>query len=96
MLNRRSLLMAAAGTAAGSGGAFAQDQAQVTTGVGTFEAHHYRFPPRASRPLHPSGTPLSEDIWVTHPDYTFVRAEVHGYLRNPSGFGRYELVEFDA
>ena len=69
---------------------------QVTTRVGTFDAHHYRFPPRASRPLHPSGTPLSEDIWVTHPDYTFVRAEVHGYLRNPSGFGRYELVEFEA
>ncbi len=68
---------------------------RVTTGVGTFQAHHYRFPPRPERALHPSGTPLSEDIWVTHPDYTFVRAEVHGYLRNPSGFGRYELVEFD-
>ena len=68
---------------------------RVTTGVGTFDAHHYRFPPRPDRPLHSSGIPLSEDVWVTHPDYTFVRAEVHGYLRNPSGFGRYELVELD-
>ena len=43
---------------------------RVTTGAGTFDAHHYRFPPSPGRPLHPSGTPLSEDIWVTHPDYT--------------------------
>ena len=68
---------------------------RVTTPVGTFEAHHYRFPPMPDRPLHPSGTPLSEDVWVTHPDYTFVRAEVHGYLRNRTGYGRYELVEFE-
>ena len=69
---------------------------RVTTGVGTFDAHHYRFPAIRPNSLHPSGTPTSEDIWVTHPDYTFVRAEVHGYLKNPTGFGRYELVEFDA
>lgn len=69
---------------------------RVTTGAGTFDAHHYRFPSRPDATVHPSGTPRSEDIWVTHPDYTFVRAEVHGYLKNPSGFGRYELVEFDA
>ena len=68
---------------------------QVTTPVGTFEAHHYRFPPMPDRPIHPSGTPLSQDVWVTHPDYTFVRAEVRGYLRNRTGFGRYELVEFE-
>ena len=68
---------------------------RVATGGGTFDAHHYRFPPRPDRPLHPSGTPLSQDVWVTHPDYTFVRAEVHGYLKNRSGFGRYELVEFE-
>lgn len=47
---------------------------RVTTRVGTFEAHHYRFPSRPGRTLHPSGTPLSEDIWVTHPDYTQRRA----------------------
>ena len=69
---------------------------RVTTGVGTFDAHHYRFPSIRPESTHPSGTPTSEDIWVTHPDYTFVRAEVHGYLKNPTGFGRYELVEFDA
>lgn len=68
---------------------------RVTTPVGTFEAHHYRFPPMPDRPIHPSGTPLSQDVWVTHPDYTFVRAEVRGYLRNRTGFGRYELVEFE-
>ncbi len=70
-------------------------QERITTVAGDFDAHHYRFPPKPDRPLHLSGTPLSEDVWVTHPDYMFVRAEVHGYLRNPSGFGRYELVELD-
>jgi hypothetical protein len=69
---------------------------RVTTRAGTFDAHHYRFPVDSAAALHPSGTPRSEDIWCTHPDFTFVRAEVHGYLRNPTGFGRYELVEFEA
>jgi len=70
---------------------------RVSTVVGDIDAHHYRFrfPPRSDRPLHSSGTPLGEDLWVTHPDYTFVRAEVYGYLKNTTGFGRYELVELD-
>jgi hypothetical protein len=68
---------------------------KVTTGAGTFDAHHYRFPPKPGPSAHPSGTPQSEDIWVTHPDFTFIRAEVRGYLRNTSGFGRYELVELE-
>ncbi|MCB2109349.1 MAG: hypothetical protein KDE14_16690 [Rhodobacteraceae bacterium] len=67
----------------------------IKTAVGTFDAHHYRFPPKPGAPTHANGTPTSEDIWVTHPDYTFVRAEVHGYLKNKTGFGRYELVEFE-
>ncbi len=67
----------------------------VTTGAGTFEAHHYRIPSIDHGSTHPSGTPTSEDIWVTHPDYTFVRVEVHGYLKNETGFGRYELVELE-
>lgn len=69
---------------------------KATTGAGTFDAHHYRVLPDPTRPLHPSGTPLTEDIWLTHPDYTLVRAEVRGYLRNKTGFGRYELVEFES
>ncbi|MDH3452537.1 MAG: hypothetical protein OEN20_08950 [Gammaproteobacteria bacterium] len=69
---------------------------RVDTAAGTFEAHHYRFPTMPDKPLHPSGTPLSQDVWVTHPNYLFVRAEVRGYLKNRTGFGRYELVEFQA
>ncbi|MSO99260.1 MAG: hypothetical protein EXR11_13765 [Rhodospirillaceae bacterium] len=69
---------------------------KITTVAGTFDAHHYRFPSIQGTALHPSGNARSEDIWVTHPDYTFVRAEVRGYLRNKTGFGRYELVEFES
>jgi len=68
----------------------------ITTPAGRFQAHHYRFPPDPAAPLHPSGTPRSEDIWCTEPDFIFVRAEVHGYLRNASGYGRYELVELES
>ena len=42
------------------------------------------------------GTPRSYDIWCTHPDFVFVRGEVRGYLSNKTGFGRHELVEFEA
>jgi hypothetical protein len=65
---------------------------EVTTAAGTFDTHHYRLlmQPRAD------GTPRSYDIWCTHPDYVFVRGEVRGYLQNRTGFGYYELVEFDA
>ena len=66
----------------------------IKTSVGTFETHHYRWPTDDRR--HPSGNVRSQDLWVTHPDYTFVRAEVRGYLNNKTGFGRYELVEFKA
>jgi hypothetical protein len=68
---------------------------RIETAVGTFDTHHYRFPESPGESPHESGTKRSQDVWVTHPDYIFVRAEVHGYLRNPTGFGRYELVEFD-
>lgn len=64
---------------------------KVKTPAGEFEAHHYRWP---SNSRHPSGVLRSQDNWVRHPDYTFVRAEVRGYLNNKSGFGRYELVEY--
>jgi hypothetical protein len=62
---------------------------RVTTPAGTFDTQHYRFQlaPR------PDGRPHTEDIWCLEPDFTFVRAEVRGYLKNASGFGRYELVE---
>ena len=63
----------------------------VETPVGEFEAHHYRWP---SNSRHANGTPRSQDNWVRHPDYTFVRSEVRGYLNNKTGFGRYELVEY--
>ena len=66
---------------------------KVTTPVGTFDAHHYRWP---SQSRHASGVLRSQDNWVTHPDYTFVRSEVRGYLNNKTGFGRYELVEYKA
>lgn len=66
----------------------------IKTSVGTFEAHHYRWPSEDRR--HPSGTVRSQDMWVTHPDYIFVRGEVRGYLNNKTGFGRYELVEYQA
>ena len=69
---------------------------RIVTPAGTFDAHHYRFPTIEGQAPHPSGNPRSEDIWVTHPDYIFVRAEVRGYLRNKTGFGRYELVEYEA
>lgn len=68
---------------------------KTKTVAGTFDAHHYRFPSINAAP-HPSGNPIGEDIWVTHPDFVFVRAEVRGYLKNKTGFGRYELVEFSA
>jgi hypothetical protein len=68
---------------------------RIETAVGSFDTHHYRFPESPGESPHESGTKRSQDVWVTHPDYIFVRAEVHGYLRNPTGFGRYELVEFD-
>lgn len=64
---------------------------KITTAAGTFDTHHYRLlmQPRAD------GTPRSYDIWCTHPDYVFVRGEVRGYLQNKTGFGSYELVEFE-
>ena len=65
---------------------------RITTTAGGFDTHHYRLllEPRAD------GTPRSYDIWCTHPDYVFVRGEVRGYLRNKTGFGRYDLVEFES
>ncbi len=67
---------------------------KITTPAGTFDAHHYRFPVSGGGTPHPSGNPRSEDIWCTHPNYVFVRAEVRGYLRNKTGYGSYELTEF--
>ncbi|MCB2109359.1 MAG: hypothetical protein KDE14_16740 [Rhodobacteraceae bacterium] len=68
---------------------------RITVPAGIFDTHHYRFPPTPGNALHPSGTPGSEDIWVTHPHYTFVRAEVYGYLTNETGYGYYELAELE-
>lgn len=64
---------------------------RIKTRAGAFDTHHYRLiiGPRAD------GTPRSYDIWCTHPDYVFVQGEVRGYLRNRTGYGRYELVEFE-
>ncbi len=67
---------------------------KITTPAGTFDAHHYRFPVEGGGTPHPSGNARSEDIWCTHPNLVFVRAEVRGYLRNKTGYGSYELVEF--
>jgi len=67
---------------------------KVKTPVGVIEAHHYRWPSDDRR--HPSGNVRSQDMWVTHPDYIFVRGEVRGYLNNKTGFGRYELAEYNA
>jgi hypothetical protein len=66
---------------------------KVTTPAGTFDTHHYRIPAIGGA-AHPSGNKRYEDIWCTHPNYVFLRAEVYGYLRNKTGFGRYELTEY--
>jgi len=68
---------------------------RIKVPAGEFETHHYRFPAMPGQLPHRSGTTQSEEIWVTHPDYQFVRAEVWGYLTNESGHGHYELAEFE-
>lgn len=64
---------------------------RITVPAGTFDTHHYRLLMGAK----PDGTPRSYDIWATHPDYVFVRGEVRGYLNNRTGFGWYELAEYE-
>jgi hypothetical protein len=57
----------------------------VTTAAGRFDTHHYRLMMSA---------PRSYDLWCTHPDYLIVRGEVRGYLKNKTGYGRYDLIEY--
>ncbi len=65
---------------------------RITVPAGTFDTHHYRLLMTAKA----DGSPRSYDIWCTHPDFVFVRGEVRGYLNNKTGFGYYELAEFES
>ncbi|MFO7306093.1 MAG: hypothetical protein C0P74_011300 [Gammaproteobacteria bacterium] len=64
---------------------------RITVPAGTFDTHHYRLllSPR------PDGTKTTYEFWATHPDYVFVRGAVSGYLKNKTGSGTYELVEYE-
>lgn len=89
------LLDGASGPLVGVGGRRATEYVgpeRVTVPAGTFDTHHYRLlmTPKAD------GTPRSYDIWCTEPDYVFVRGEVRGYLNNKTGFGYYELAEYES
>jgi hypothetical protein len=94
-LSTSPLLDGASGPLIGVGGRRSTEYVgaeRIKVPAGTFDTHHYRLlmTPRAD------GTPRSEHIWCTHPDFVFVRGEVHGYLSNKTGFGYYELVEFES
>lgn len=65
---------------------------RVKVRAGTFDTHHYRMLMGSK----PDGSPRGYDLWCLHPGYIVVKAEVRGYLRNKTGFGRYELVEYEA
>lgn len=65
---------------------------RVKVRAGTFDAHHYKM---LMNP-QPNGQPRGYDLWCLRPGYIVVKAEVRGYLRNKTGFGRYELVEYEA
>lgn len=67
-------------------------QERVRVRAGTFDTHHYRM----LMGPKPDGSPRGYDLWCLHPGYIVVKAEVRGYLRNKTGFGRYELVEYEA
>ncbi|MEO7775158.1 MAG: hypothetical protein ABIT36_02520 [Steroidobacteraceae bacterium] len=67
-------------------------QEKITTAAGTFDTHHYRMLMNGRRA---DGTATGYEIWCTHPDYIFIKGEVRGYLTNKTGYGRYELTEFE-
>jgi hypothetical protein len=93
-LSTSPLLDGASGPLIGVGGRRGTEYVgpeRVTTRAGTFDTHHYRMLMQSK----PDGSPRSYDIWATHPDYIFVRGEVRGYLNNKTGFGQYELVEWE-
>lgn len=93
-LSTSPLLDGASGPLIGVGGRRGTEYVgpeRITVPAGTFDAHHYKLLMTSK----PDGSPRSYDIWCTHPDYVFVRGEVRGYLNNKTGFGWYELAEYE-
>lgn len=94
-LSTSPLLDGASGPLIGVGGKRSTEYVgpeRITVPAGTFDTHHYRLLMSARA----DGSPRSYDIWCTHPDFVFVRGEVRGYLANATGYGYYELAEFES